>query len=93
MANYQTKCTILSDLFINYREQKEFAEFIEYNDIGLPLAYALAEGLVSEITPEGQLYINETFNLFIAALEIEETEIEDGLSLEGLLDMAEKRQQ
>lgn len=93
MAGYQTKCNILADLWENYRDEEAFADFIEYNDLGLPMAYTLREGLVSEITETGQLYVNETFNLFIAALGINEEEIPEGLSLEGLLDMAEKKQQ
>jgi hypothetical protein len=91
MPDYKTKCTILADLWMNYREDKEFQDFIEYNDLGLPMAYMLYEGLVEEITESGQIYINETFNLLITALNINENEIEDGTSLDNLLDMASKR--
>lgn len=92
MPGYQTKCNILADLWENYRDEETFDDFIEYNDLGLPMAYMLREGLVNEVTETGQLYINETFNLFIAALTIKEEEIEDGTSLDSLLDMAEKKQ-
>lgn len=92
MLDYKTKCTILADLWEGYKSEEAFKDFIEYNDLGLPMAYMLKEGLVSEVTETGQLYINETFNLFIAALNIEEDEIEDGTSLDILLDMAEKKQ-
>ena len=56
------------------------------------MAYMLREGLVNEVTEVGQIYINETFNLFIAALEIQEEEIKEGTTLDILLDMAEKKQ-
>lgn len=93
MADYKTKCNILSDLWQNYRDNEDFKSFIEYNDLGLPLAYFLAEGLVSEVLPDGQQYISETFDLFISALEITEEEISDDMSLIELLEMAEKKQQ
>ena len=92
MLDYKTKCTILADLWEGYREEEAFTDFIEYNDLGLPMAYMLKEGLVNEVTELGQIYINETFNLFIAALNVLEDEIEDGTSLDSLLEMAEKKQ-
>lgn len=92
MIDYQTKCNILGDLWQNYRSEKTFKEFIEYNDLGLPLAFLLREGLVEEITETGQLYVNETFNLFIAALGVDESEMTDGMSLDQLLEFAEKKQ-
>lgn len=92
MLDYKTKCDILSDLWENYRDEETFEDFIEYNDLGLPMAYMLREGLVNEVTETGQIYINETFNLFIAALSVLEEEIEDGTTLDKLLDFAEKKQ-
>lgn len=92
MINYQTKCNILADLWQNYRDEKTFKEFIQYNDLGLPLAFLLREGLVEEVTETGQLYVNETFNLFITALEVDESEIFDNMTLDELLDFAEKKQ-
>lgn len=91
MPDYKTICTILADLWQNYRDEDEFSDFIEYNDLGLPMAYLLREGLVAEITEEGQLYINETFNLFVTALGLNSEEIEDGTSLDKLLDMAQDK--
>lgn len=92
MAGYIDKCTVLAELWINYREDKDFAEFIDYNDIGLPMAYMLAEGLVSEVTETGQIYINESYDLFIRALDLTEEEIPEGTHLVGLLEMARDKQ-
>lgn len=92
MPDYKTICNILGDLWENYREEEAFEDFIEYNDLGLPLAYALREGMVTEVTDIGQVYITESFLLFITALGIEEEEVKDGMSLDILLDMAEKKQ-
>ena len=33
---------------MEYRDDVEFKDFIEYNDLGLPLAYAIAEGIVEK---------------------------------------------
>ena len=45
---------------------------MEFNDLGLPLAYFVSENLC-EVSDDGVRYINETWELFIASLEIEDT--------------------
>lgn len=67
----ETRYDILSELWIEYRDQGEFNDFIDYNDLGLPLAFALAEGMVKP-TDKSTLIVNETFDLFLATLSIEE---------------------
>lgn len=68
---FETKCDILADLWMNYRGDIEFQDFLSYNDVGLPSAWLLAEDLC---TPTDRLkeMVNETFNLLLKALEIEE---------------------
>lgn len=73
---YSSKCDILSNLWMNYRDDDDFKDFIEYNDLGLPLAHFISEGIVST-SPLAQQYIDETFDLFIAALDIEDTGFEE----------------
>jgi hypothetical protein len=51
------------------------SDFMEFNDIGLPLAYLVAEKL-AESTDEGARFIEETFDLFLVALDIEDTGFE-----------------
>lgn len=63
----EKKCSILSELWMEYRDQVEFEDFIQYNDLGLPLAFMLDEGLVHP-TSRSTLMINETFDLFLATL-------------------------
>lgn len=63
----ENKCSILSELWMEYRDQVEFEDFIQYNDLGLPLAFMLDEGLVHP-TSRSTLMINETFDLFLATL-------------------------
>ena len=68
---YSSKCAILAELWLNYRNEEEFTDFIEYNDIGLPLAYLLAENIVKSTTMAEQ-FIDETWSLLLSALGIEE---------------------
>lgn len=86
-TTFANKAGILADLWLNYRQDKEFADFIEYNDIGLPLAYVIANGIV-ETTELATRFVDETFDLLIAGLEIDDTE--DGFeTLDDLFEVAE----
>jgi len=87
------KAGILAELWINYRDDEDFTDFIEYNDIGLPLAYFVAEGLVKETSPLGDQYIIETFDMFANALNVTEEEIEglDEISLVPILQLSKDK--
>ncbi len=80
-TDFSKKCEILGSLWMDFRGEPEFQDFVEYNDMGLPLAYFIAEGVVAK-TPEAEMYINETYDLFLAALEAPDEEYD---SLEDLL--------
>ena len=68
---FEVRCMILADLWMNYRKDIEFQDFLEYNDVGLPTAWLINEELC---TPNDRLkgMVSETFNLLLKALEIEE---------------------
>jgi hypothetical protein len=70
-TTYSDKTEILADLWLNYRHDEEFQDFVEYNDIGLPLAYAIANGIVKN-TDLAEGYIVETFDLLLAGLDVDE---------------------
>lgn len=91
MPNHQTICTILAELWINHREEEDFETFCKYNDVGLPLAYFLSEGLVPEIAEDGQKYVIETFDLLLAALDIKQEEVLDDMTLSDLFKIVEDR--
>lgn len=74
----EVRCDILSELWIDYRHQEDFKDFIDYNDLGLPMAFMLAEKIVSP-TDQANTIINETFDLFLASLGIKEDEGYDNL--------------
>ena len=65
---FTNRVMILADLWMNYRLDDEFKDFFEYNDLGLPLSYAIANNIV-EKTATAETMINETFELLLSALE------------------------
>ena len=67
-----SKCDILTDLWINHSENERFEDFVEFNDLGLPLAYFIAKGVV-EMTPLAKDIIDATFNDLLDLFDIEDT--------------------
>jgi hypothetical protein len=69
---FDKQCELLADFWINCRSDENFQDFVSYNDLGLPLAYAIAEKIASpnELT---QRFVNETWVLLLASLEVEDT--------------------
>lgn len=76
-----TRAEILADLWLNYRDDEEFKDFIAYNDLGLPLAYMITTNIVQS-TAVADNFINETFDLLLAAMETEDAGFD---SLDDLL--------
>lgn len=70
-TTYENRQVILAELWLNYKEDDDFADFISYNDIGLPLAYLLSNEIVTG-TDTAEKFINETFDLFLEGLEAED---------------------
>jgi hypothetical protein len=70
---FENKITILAELWMNYRDDEDLKDFVEYNDLGLPLAYFLMNEIVLATT-QSAVYIDETYNLFIASLGVEDKE-------------------
>ena len=70
---------------MNYREDDHLDDFMEYNDLGLPLAYLLMNEIVLA-TEQSVIYIDETFDLLLNALSVEDKGFE---SLDELLASAD----
>ncbi len=85
-TTFENKCAILAELWLNYKADEEFEDFIEYNDLGLPLAYAISSGIV-ERTQKADGFIEETFELLLASLDVEDEGFE---SLDDLLQLGEE---
>lgn len=75
-TTYANKCDILAELWINHKNDDEFEDFITYNDLGLPLAYAVSTG-IAETNPKIEDFINETFTTLLESLEREDEGFED----------------
>jgi hypothetical protein len=72
---FENKITILAELWMNYRDDEDLQDFLDYNDLGLPLAYLLMNEIVLP-TLQSHIYIDETYNLFIASLQVADREWE-----------------
>jgi hypothetical protein len=86
------KAAILSEFWMDFRDDEALKDFIEFNDMGLPLAFFVASGIVQE-SPMAETYIAETFDLFLIALEITEDEIEGLETLNDVLDYARSKKE
>ncbi len=86
-TTFENKCYILQQLWMEHRDDENFTDFIEFNDIGLPLAFMIDSKIVVELTPQARNYIESTFAYLLEALEIEDTgyeEFDDMLDESGL---------
>ena len=68
-TDFSKQVEILGEFYINYREDSELKDFLEFNDIGLPLAYLASEGLC-EISEDGKKYVAESWEMFLLAMGI-----------------------
>jgi hypothetical protein len=75
-TTFDSKALILGQLWMHHKDADELADFFEYNDLGVPLAFAYAEGIVTH-TPTLEKYVNETFDLFLEELNIEDAGFDD----------------
>jgi hypothetical protein len=71
-TEFMAQCNILSELWMNYRNEVDFQDFIKYNDIGLPLAFVINEGIVDNPTEAAQSFVTEAFTIFVEALGIKD---------------------
>jgi hypothetical protein len=78
-----SQAEILAELWVNYKSEPEFEDFVSYNDLGLPLAYAIAYGIV-EPTELSEKFIGETWALLLEAYSVEDTGFD---SLDELFDV------
>ncbi len=84
-TSFENKCHILGELWMSMRDDEDLEDFIEYNDLGLPLAYVLANN-IAEPNKRSHEFVNETFSLFLERLEIEDSGFEE---LDELLNVDE----
>ena len=68
---FSNKCQILGELWLRYRTDPEFEDFLEYNDLGLPIAYAIANDIVRS-TEMAEKFVDESFDLLLASMDMED---------------------
>jgi hypothetical protein len=81
---FNKRCEILADLWLEYPDDETYKDFIKYNDLALPFAYALANDLI-EYSASGKLesFINEAWDSFLKIVGIEDDSYE---TLDEVLD-------
>lgn len=88
LTSFESMCSILGELWMDYKSDKYFKDFIEYNDIGLPIAFLIDNELV-EPSHLAKQYVHETWDIFMAALEL--TQDMGWESLEELFHYVDKK--
>ena len=66
-TTFDNKCVILAELWLEYREDTEFEDYIKYNDLGLPLAYSVYNKII-EPNDNVTRFIDEAFALLLVLL-------------------------
>jgi hypothetical protein len=97
-VEFSDKAGWLGDFFLNYKDESldNLADFFSYNDIGLPLAFCIAEGIV-QATPAAEEYVNETWNILLQAIGLTEADLEiegiNEMKIDFIFDMAKRKQE
>ena len=65
MTPFPRRCQILAGLWQHHRNNRNLSGFVETNDLGLPLAFSVYEGLAVP-TAETARIINRTWDAFVA---------------------------
>ena len=70
-TDFSDKCAILNDIWINYSNHEFFEDFVEVNDLGLPMAHFISQGIV-ESTPLAKELIEQSFADLLELFEYED---------------------
>lgn len=84
--SFANKAGILAELWMNYRDDESLSDFVEYNDLGLPLAYSFHNDMIT-LTEQAEMYIDETYHLLVFSLGVDDREY---ASLDEMLEEASK---
>ncbi len=87
-TTFDKRCEILADLWLNYRDDQNFTEYIEYCDLALPLAYSISSHIIKADLDNERLveFIDEAWELLLQGFKVEDTGFE---SLSQLLMLEE----
>lgn len=68
-----SKTKILADLWVVTEHQESWDKFRQWANIGLPLALAVEAEMVT-LTERGQEIIDQTYNMLLAVMELDEAD-------------------
>lgn len=80
ITTFADRAHILARLWINERDNEAFEEYIEFNDLGLPLAYSLSEGIIESNTLV-EAHINDSFDMLLTVLKVEDAGFTDYMDI------------
>lgn len=85
--DFADKAGVIGQLWIEFRNDEDFTAFMDYNDLGCPLGYMIAEGIVKEVTPLGEEMVSETYKMLLELLDVTEEDFEvlDEINLGSIL--------
>lgn len=79
---FSKKCEVLGELWLYYREEapqhEEWAQFFEWADIALPLAYLSWQDLAT-VKTDAKRYINDAWVTFCEMISIDPDQEYDGI--------------
>jgi len=87
---FKDRCKILGEFWNEYKEDEDLQPFMKYNDVGLPLAWFISTAVAAPL-PMAEDYINETFTMFLNAMEINEEDVQGIGNLNDLLAVVEQK--
>jgi len=87
---FMRKSKILAQFLDEIEEDEDLQAFIKHNDVGLPLARFISAGLATPL-PQAYTYVNETFAMFIDAMEVSEIEASGANDFNELMVIVEQK--
>lgn len=73
MTSFEDRCEIITSFQAFYEDDERFNDFIAIHNIGIPLAIALTDNLITGLTDDGKKWIDITFDDLLALLGIVDT--------------------
>lgn len=64
VTSFSDRCSILSQFWVDYKDDENFEDFMHCYDLGLPLAYSVDSGFI-ELTEKAVQLVNETWDAFL----------------------------
>jgi len=87
---FMRKSKILAQFLDEIEEDEDLQAFIKHNDVGLPLARFISAGLATPL-PQAYTYVNETYAMFIDAMEVSEIEASGANDFSELMVIVEQK--